>query len=187
MFIKCQAEYCYSVSRLLRVYPKCDTFNLAKLNYEYVKFMLFKQEIKEEKLYAKDLHKPQGFTICLRLSEAGINFVDNADAYSNGESERALGKAIQKIQYAQIACHSSYQNVSCCIDGKEHNEWLNRHELPHKYTFDAVMLLLEDLVWIYRSISNSLIRLRMYIFAASIYRSPLARVLLPERNRRSVR
>ncbi|KAG1178167.1 hypothetical protein G6F70_000302 [Rhizopus microsporus] len=29
--------------------------------------------------------------------EAGINFFDTADAYSNGESERVLGKAIKKF------------------------------------------------------------------------------------------
>ncbi|KAJ1559457.1 hypothetical protein HK096_000511, partial [Nowakowskiella sp. JEL0078] len=41
------------------------------------------------------LDKEASFVLIKKAWDAGINFFDTADAYSNGESERVLGQAIK--------------------------------------------------------------------------------------------
>jgi aryl-alcohol dehydrogenase-like predicted oxidoreductase len=43
------------------------------------------------------LEEEASFEIIKRAYEGGINFFDTADMYSNGESERVLGKAIKRL------------------------------------------------------------------------------------------
>jgi len=43
-----------------------------------------------------------------RALDAGINFIDTADVYSQGESEIIVGKALSSIDRSQVVlCHQS--------------------------------------------------------------------------------
>jgi aryl-alcohol dehydrogenase-like predicted oxidoreductase len=43
------------------------------------------------------LDETESISMIKKAYDAGINFFDTADAYSNGESERILGKAIREL------------------------------------------------------------------------------------------
>ncbi|KAG2197165.1 hypothetical protein INT47_009472 [Mucor saturninus] len=80
--------------------------------------------------------------------EAGINFFDTAESYSNGESERILGKAIQKfnmprsrIVIATKVYFTVDKDISNNLLGKKldgQSEYVNSYGLSRKHIFDSV-------------------------------------------------
>ncbi|KAI8368460.1 NADP-dependent oxidoreductase domain-containing protein [Blakeslea trispora] len=84
--------------------------------------------------------------------EAGINFFDTADAYSNGESERILGKAIKKfnmprsrIVVATKVFFPLTKSNSLGASHEDNSELVNCYGLSRKHIFDAVDASLERL------------------------------------------
>jgi voltage-dependent potassium channel beta subunit len=72
--------------------------------------------------------------------EAGVNFFDNAEAYAGGESERIMGKAIEKLGWAR----SSYVLSTKVFWGI--NEVVNmRQTLNRKYLLQSIDGCLERL------------------------------------------
>src|ERR1700730_9522291 len=85
--------------------------------------------------------------------EAGVNFFDNAEAYSGGESERIMGKAIARLGWKR---HSYV--VSTKIFWGIHDEVNMRNTLNRKYLLQAIEGSLErfgldfvDLVFCHRA------------------------------------
>lgn len=86
---------------------------------------------------------------------AGINFFDTADAYSNGESERVLGKAIQKFKMPRsriVVATKVFYTVANEVDndvlGRQLDEepaYVNSFGLSRKHIFDACNASLERL------------------------------------------
>ncbi|KAI7899003.1 NADP-dependent oxidoreductase domain-containing protein [Cokeromyces recurvatus] len=81
--------------------------------------------------------------------EAGINFFDTADAYSNGESERILGKAIKifdmdrgRIVIATKCFFAVSKDISTNTLGlkslDDDSDSINNYGLSRKHIFDAV-------------------------------------------------
>lgn len=76
----------------------------------------------------------------------GINFFDTADTYSNGESERILGKALKKVGaprsrvvVATKVFFPVQDDVSIFdINAGQQPEFVNRTGLSRKHIFDAV-------------------------------------------------
>ncbi|KAK4513786.1 uncharacterized protein ATC70_005792 [Mucor velutinosus] len=84
---------------------------------------------------------------------AGINFFDTADAYSNGESERVLGKAIQmfnmprsRIVVATKVFYTIAGVVEIDVLGRQldgESEYVNSFGFSRKHIFDACSASLE--------------------------------------------
>ncbi|CEP14663.1 hypothetical protein [Parasitella parasitica] len=86
---------------------------------------------------------------------AGINFFDTADVYSNGESERVLGKAIKKFNmprsrivvatkvFFTVGKEEDGNLLGQDLDGKP--EFVNSYGLSRKHIFDACEASLERL------------------------------------------
>lgn len=81
--------------------------------------------------------------------DAGINFFDTANVYSNGESERVLGKAIKKFNMprsnivvaSKVFFLTVEDDLSFSPRGKnlaESPEFVNSYGLSRKHIFDAV-------------------------------------------------
>lgn len=73
--------------------------------------------------------------------EAGINFFDIANMYSNGKSERVLGKAIKKFNMPRSRIVIATKLLFPVIDDKAHGgelEGINDKGLSRKHIFDAV-------------------------------------------------
>lgn len=78
---------------------------------------------------------------------AGINFFDTADAYSNGESERILGKAIKKFNMDRrciVVATKVFNPVSDDISQNmlgvrpQDGPMMNRYGLSRKHIFESV-------------------------------------------------
>lgn len=87
--------------------------------------------------------------------DAGINFFDTADGYSNGESERILGKAIKKFNMPRSRIVIATKVFFTVADKMETNilgqmyqnnsDYVNSSGLSRKHIFDAVDASLERL------------------------------------------
>lgn len=86
--------------------------------------------------------------------EAGINFFDTANTYSNGESERVLGKALRelgaprgRVVIATKVYNAVYDDITQIGRSKLHTmpDMVNRWGLSRKHIFDAVDASLERL------------------------------------------
>lgn len=89
-----------------------------------------------------------------KAHEAGINFFDTADAYSNGESERVLGVAIKKFNMVRsrivistkftfaVAKDISFNTLDNLSDNPE---YVNAYGSSRKHIFDALDASLERL------------------------------------------
>ncbi|KAJ3288507.1 hypothetical protein HK104_008134 [Borealophlyctis nickersoniae] len=94
------------------------------------------------------LERDEAFPIIKAAWDAGINFWDTADVYSNGESERIVGEAIKKfnIPRDQIViatkCFFSYDENDLSFKGigKQWNQppIVNKTGLSRKHIFDSV-------------------------------------------------
>lgn len=85
---------------------------------------------------------------------AGINYFDTSDSYSNGDSERALGKALKSINASReriIVATKVYAPVyddmtrSGPMTAAEKADMVNRYGLSRKHIFDAIDASLERL------------------------------------------
>jgi len=100
----------------------------------------------------------QSFAVIKRAYDLGINFFDTADCYSNGESERILGRAIKKFNLPRekivVASKCYFTSTSqseqlkgvnvFAIDPDAHG-FINQHGLSRKHIFDTVDASLERL------------------------------------------
>lgn len=88
--------------------------------------------------------------------EAGINFFDTANTYSNGESERILGKAIKKFNFPRSRIVVATKVYFLTLDEELKNQpfpeswsddakYVNCNGLSRKHIFDAVDDSLERL------------------------------------------
>ena len=51
--------------------------------------------------FGRQVDQRKALELMARAYDAGINFFDNAEAYENGESERLMGQALQKLGYGR--------------------------------------------------------------------------------------
>lgn len=85
--------------------------------------------------------------------DLGINTWDTANVYSNGESERILGKAIQHYSIPRerlVILTKCYFGVSDdpseqVVGARDSAQWVNRNGLSRKHIFDAVDASVERL------------------------------------------
>jgi len=86
--------------------------------------------------------------------DMGINTFDTANVYSNGESERVLGKAIKQLNLPReeiVVMTKLYAPVGRTADAKfdgappDELGYVNQHGLSRKHIFDSVKLSLERL------------------------------------------
>ncbi|KAI9255973.1 NADP-dependent oxidoreductase domain-containing protein [Sporodiniella umbellata] len=87
--------------------------------------------------------------------DAGINFFDTADVYSNGDSERVLGKAIKKFNMSRsrivvatkvfFIADDEHPTLELYPDINENSQYVNKMGLSRKHIFDAVDASLERL------------------------------------------
>ncbi len=78
------------------------------------------------------LDETQAHPFLERALEAGINFFDTADVYSNGASEEILGRAISDL----VSDREDVVIATKCFNGTE-NRKLNRWGLSRKHVLDA--------------------------------------------------
>jgi aryl-alcohol dehydrogenase (NADP+) len=78
------------------------------------------------------LEEKESIPFIVRALEAGINFFDTADVYSNGVSEEILGRAIKSL----VADREDVVIATKCYNGT-HNGKLNRRGLSRKHVLDA--------------------------------------------------
>ncbi|KAI8813994.1 NADP-dependent oxidoreductase domain-containing protein [Cladochytrium replicatum] len=100
------------------------------------------------------LNEPESFEIIKRAWEAGINFWDTANVYSNGESERIVGRAIktlnipreQLVLATKVFFHVA-ADVGTPIGGTtgESPATVNQSGLSRKHIFEAVEKSLDRL------------------------------------------
>jgi aryl-alcohol dehydrogenase-like predicted oxidoreductase len=87
---------------------------------------------------------------------SGINFFDTANAYSNGQSEEILGKAIKKYEWRRenIVITTKLwapvgrmveQPLAMSDDEKDQNGYVNQYGLSRKHIFESVDASLERL------------------------------------------
>jgi aryl-alcohol dehydrogenase-like predicted oxidoreductase len=101
------------------------------------------------------LNEKDSIPLIRRAYDLGINFFDTADVYSNGESERILGKALQQYQIPRsnvvIATKCFYQvsnNISVntlSTISKKTPETINSKGLSRRHIFEAVDASLQRL------------------------------------------
>jgi aryl-alcohol dehydrogenase-like predicted oxidoreductase len=101
-------------------------------------------------------NEEESFELIRKAYEAGVNFFDTANIYSNGESERVLGKAIQKFNFPRSRIVVATKVFSLCVDENLRNQpfvdsfddeakYVNCRGLSRKHIFDAVDASLERL------------------------------------------
>ena len=56
-------------------------------------------------------------TILHHAIDSGINFIDTADVYSNGESEKAVGKVIKEYKHKIYIATKCGRRISPHVDG----------------------------------------------------------------------
>ncbi|KAI9299993.1 Aldo/keto reductase, partial [Cunninghamella echinulata] len=92
------------------------------------------------------LDEEESLNMIGKAYDTGINFFDTANMYSNGESERVLGKAIKKFNMprGRIVVATKFLGVvHPNIDGFEHQphknpDFVNQFGASRKHIFDAV-------------------------------------------------
>jgi aryl-alcohol dehydrogenase-like predicted oxidoreductase len=128
----------------------------------------------------------ESLSIIGKAYEAGINFFDTADSYSNGESERILGKAIKKFNMPRsrivvatkvfYAAPNDTTTVFAAHNKAGDPKFINTYGLSRKHIFDAVDASLKrldldyiDLYQIHRfdHVSVGLLNLRIFCFSNS--------------------
>ncbi|KAI9475502.1 MAG: NADP-dependent oxidoreductase domain-containing protein [Benjaminiella poitrasii] len=119
--------------------------------------------VKEEK---------EGIEFIKSAYNAGINFFETANMYSNGESERILGKALKEIKAdrgrvvivtkVRFPVYNKDENDGGYLNVDKNEIMVNRYGLSRKHIFDAVEASLKrlgvdyiDLYQIHRSDPNT--------------------------------
>jgi aryl-alcohol dehydrogenase-like predicted oxidoreductase len=88
--------------------------------------------------------------------QSGLNFFDTANAYSNGESEEILGKAIKKYKWRRdniviatkvwaVVGRGLEQPLAMSDDEKEQNGYVNQFGLSRKHIFESIDASLDRL------------------------------------------
>ncbi|KAJ2913956.1 hypothetical protein MD484_g6461, partial [Candolleomyces efflorescens] len=102
------------------------------------------------------LNEEEGLKHIKAACDAGINTFDTANMYSNGESEKILGKAIKQFNLPReeiVILTKVYFVVKTEAKGgfsgsptwNDENGYVNQHGLSRKHIFDSVKLSLERL------------------------------------------
>ncbi|KAJ2916924.1 hypothetical protein MD484_g3500, partial [Candolleomyces efflorescens] len=102
------------------------------------------------------LNEEEGLKHIKAAYDAGINTFDTANVYSNGESEKILGKAIKQFNLPRdeiVVLTKVYFVVKKDFGGgfsaspnwNDENGYVNQHGLSRKHIFDSVKLSLERL------------------------------------------
>lgn len=98
------------------------------------------------------LDEEDAMILIKRAYDAGINFFDTADGYSSGESERILGKAIQKYGFNRdriVVATKVYFPVQRFVMTEQGRiagaDIVNQSGLSRKHVFDAVDASLQRL------------------------------------------
>ena len=66
-------------------------------------------------------------TILHHAIDSGINFIDTADVYSNGESEKAVGKVIKEYKHKIYIATKCGRRISPHVDGNYSPQLLRQH------------------------------------------------------------
>jgi aryl-alcohol dehydrogenase-like predicted oxidoreductase len=91
----------------------------------------------------------QALPILNHCYESGLNFFDTANAYSNGQSEEILGKAIKKYGWRRESLviatklwapvgRGLEEPLAMSEDQRDNGGYLNQYGLSRKHIFDAV-------------------------------------------------
>ncbi|CAO3615433.1 unnamed protein product [Cunninghamella blakesleeana] len=99
------------------------------------------------------LNEEESLNMIEKAYNAGINFFDTANVYSNGESEKTLGKAIKKFNIPRdriVVATKFFFGTYPNIDGfgphsRFDPEFINQFGSSRKHIFDAVNASLERL------------------------------------------
>jgi aryl-alcohol dehydrogenase-like predicted oxidoreductase len=101
------------------------------------------------------LDEAESINVIKKAYDAGINFFDTANAYSNGESERILGKAIKDLNIPRqniVIASKVYFEVSPDMtvntfrgNSPSNPSTVNARGLGRKHLFDAVEASLKRL------------------------------------------
>ncbi|KAI9470766.1 MAG: NADP-dependent oxidoreductase domain-containing protein [Benjaminiella poitrasii] len=129
--------------------PKMQYVRLGKTGMRVSKFALGCMSYGSSKHQAWIKDEEESLEIIGKAYEAGINFFDTADVYSNGVSERILGKAIKKFNMdrgrivvaTKVFFTANEEDISMSpMDPRvtQTGEFVNRNGLSRKHIFDAV-------------------------------------------------
>ncbi|KAE9976591.1 hypothetical protein EG328_002552 [Venturia inaequalis] len=103
------------------------------------------------------IEEKEALPILKACHDAGINFYDTANGYSNGTSEIILGKAIKQFHWrrsnlviatklwAPVGHEPDSNPLSLSIDDREAGGYINEFGLSRKHIFDSVDASLERL------------------------------------------
>ncbi|KAJ2916930.1 hypothetical protein MD484_g3521, partial [Candolleomyces efflorescens] len=102
------------------------------------------------------LKEEEGLKHIKAAYDAGINTFDTANIYSNGESERILGKAIKQFNFAReeivvltklwgTVLKDPKAGFSATTKWSDENGYVNQYGLSRKHIFESVKLSLERL------------------------------------------
>lgn len=139
----------------LSTLPKMEYVRFGNTGLRVSKIMLGCMSYGSSKWQPWVKDEEESLDLIKKAYEAGINAFDTADAYSNGESERILGKAIKKfnmprsrIVIATKVFFTVDDNIENNLLGKslaDRSEYVNSYGLSRKHIFDAVDASLERL------------------------------------------
>ncbi|KAG1452347.1 hypothetical protein G6F56_007845 [Rhizopus delemar] len=128
--------------------PKMEYVRFGNTGMKVSRFCLGCMSFGSSKWQAWVKDEEESLNLIGKAYEAGINFFDTADGYSNGESERVLGKAIQKFNMARsrivIATKVFFtvpDDISVNVLGKQTDkdpQYVNSSGLSRKHILDAV-------------------------------------------------
>jgi voltage-dependent potassium channel beta subunit len=90
--------------------------------------------------FGKQLDDDLGLESMQAAWDAGVNFFDNAEVYANGESERIMGQALQRLEWPRHSYVISTKFFWGIHDGPNTRNTLNR-----KYLLEAIDSSLERL------------------------------------------
>ncbi|EPB80980.1 aryl-alcohol dehydrogenase (NADP+) [Mucor circinelloides 1006PhL] len=129
--------------------PKMQYVRLGKTGMRVSRFTIGCMSYGSSKWQSWVKDEEESLELLGKAFEAGINFFDTANVYSNGESERILGKAIKKFNMprsrivvaTKVFFLTNEDDISFGLAGKnlaEDPEFVNCYGLSRKHIFDAV-------------------------------------------------
>ncbi|CAO3676090.1 unnamed protein product [Rhizopus stolonifer] len=128
--------------------PKMEYVRFGNTGMKVSRFCLGCMSFGSSKWQAWVKDEEESLNLIGKAYDAGINFFDTADGYSNGESERVLGKAIQKFNMTRsrivIATKVFFtvpNDISVNVLGRQTDkdpQYVNSSGLSRKHIMDAV-------------------------------------------------
>ncbi|CAO3619636.1 unnamed protein product [Cunninghamella echinulata] len=121
---------------------------LGNTGLKVSKFCLGMMNFGSSKWFDWVMEDDEALILIKNAYDAGVNFFDTANMYSNGESERILGKAIRELNMNRNRIVVATK-AFCAYTPKEHHrfigvspqfdpEFINEYGLSRKHLFDAV-------------------------------------------------